>query len=625
MSASFGTAFGDLIDAKNAYNHNVFHVYTPDKDVSLKLKDALLSEEAAIDYLRLDTSYYGCESTVYFHTGSFETFSKYQYSGAFGTNAVYLDTSLCNNMRLVAGKKDNLLNEEILISTTVADALVEKSTLGYISEREDLLGLYASGNAINGKSPRVAGIVESDEPAIYLTPLAMAKYLRASGIAPYTSLASDYGITLNEGETILAITAERADISYPAIGETIKIQDREITVVDIMKENGDYLSWLSDKQIQKLSEEEFFTLLVLRESPEAENDKDALGALVLKAAKEHRYEYFDYLYQELDAFLCDLYFFETWDFHLWLYVKLGIEEAKYLYVPEEYYKAIAYKGIYGAYPTEELLSEKYDSLPFAYEQIKSYVKIYEEQFYSTQYASGIYPNSYLVSDADFIAFSKQIGETHPTAQSPKGEVIYDVMPVATADVPLTDYDDSIKVFTVIHSENPDKTEAWLRDTLGEVTFPGGTREVIITPDSVYESIIGEYIENISSDLVTLGIFLLLMSVCMYFIMRASLINRIKEIGIYRAIGVSSKNLVFRFFTESLLLTTLTAFVGYLISSAFLLYTCSSGAMSDTFYYPVWLALAVLVLLYVISLFFGTLPVIALLRKTPSQILAKYDI
>ena len=51
----------------------------------------------------------------------------------------------------------------------------------------------------------------------------------------------------------------------------------------------------------------------------------------------------------------------------------------------------------------------------------------------------------------------------------------------------------------------------------------------------------------------------------------------------------------------------------------------SGLVSSVFYYPIWLAGAVLVLLYALSLLCGVLPILSLLRKTPSEILAKYDI
>ena len=97
-------------------------------------------------------------------------------------------------------------------------------------------------------------------------------------------------------------------------------------------------------------------------------------------------------------------------------------------------------------------------------------------------------------------------------------------------------------------------------------------------------------------------------------------------GRVRAIGVSKGNLIFKFFIEAVVLTTLTVFVGYLATSAFLLCCLNlSDLVLDVFYYPPWMAGAVLLILYALGLFCGTLPILSLLRKTPSEILAKYDI
>jgi ABC-type antimicrobial peptide transport system permease subunit len=44
-----------------------------------------------------------------------------------------------------------------------------------------------------------------------------------------------------------------------------------------------------------------------------------------------------------------------------------------------------------------------------------------------------------------------------------------------------------------------------------------------------------------------------------------------------------------------------------------------------FYFPVWLGVGLFVILAAVTLIFGVLPAITLLRKTPSEILSKYDI
>ena len=635
MSTIFGSAFGDIIEAKNAYNHNVFYLYTPNGTVSAKLNEAVGKAETGIDYIRLTGEYPNGDGEVYFRTGTFETFSQFDWQSNFTTNAVYLDVSLAENLKLVEGRKDNLSGADILISTKVADALLEKSTLGYVTEREDLIGLVSSMFTIDGKNPRIVGIVESSEPAIYMTEIAMAKYIRYNGSPSFTSLASDYGVEVAPGEAILAIRNQRADAEYPKVGETIKIQGREIKVVAIKQFYGNYDQWLEANGIKKLDIPAYFLELLKTENPAMDYESQEFAELHEAAMVERYFEYYDYLYSEVDAYLNDYYFFEPSNMSLWLYVKKGVEEAKYEYLSVDYYKALAFKKSNGRYPTEEELQDKYDSLPWPGEYLKDTIMMYEEEFYMNYNNSSFYVNAYMVNEEDYIAFSKQLGETHPTATETYGDIdygksegieVYAVNGKAQADVEVDMVYYGTVYYTVIHSNDPGKTAAWLNSEFSDLKAQTDFYKPLLTPDSIFDRIIENKTEEILTSLITMAVLVVLMSVCMYFIMRSSLMNRIKEVGIYRAIGVSKKNLVFKFFIEAIVLTTLTVFVGFLLTSAFLYLALGmSSLVAELFYYPLWLALADLILLYVISLFFGTLPILSLLRKTPSEILAKYDI
>ena len=233
-------------------------------------------------------------------------------------------------------------------------------------------------------------------------------------------------------------------------------------------------------------------------------------------------------------------------------------------------------------------------------------------------------NSYLVSDSDYIAFSKALGETHPSASDSVGVSVGTEMEKRDVIVDMEYYKSSL--YTVIHSSNPEAAEAFLRAEFSDLEAPSKYQSAIITPNMIFDSIIEENLDNIVSEIITMSVLLILMSACMYFIMRSSLMNRVKEVGIYRAIGVSRKNLIFKFAIEAAVLATLTVFIGYIISSAFLYAMFGmSTLIADAMYYPVWLALLVLVILYAISIFFGVLPIISLTRITPSAILSKYDI
>lgn len=620
MSAVFGAAFGDILDARAAYNHNVFYVYTPTEQVSSALNAAVGSAQTGIDFIRLIRDYPMGDTKVTFRTGVFETFSPYDFQSNFETNAVYLDASLAADMRLVEGKKENLSLCEIVVTAKVADALLEKSNLGYITEREDLLGMAVDMLAIDGFRPRIAGIVESSEPAIYMTSLALAKYTRNSVAASFTVLASDYGIALEDGKAVLALKRVDERVEYPKVGDVIKIQGRDIEVADVKTFYSGYGEWLIGNGIEKIAADDYFAEIVRAENPgideESKDFSDALDAVKVSA---HYYEYYDYFWSEIGGYCEDLYFFDADEIELWLYAEKGVDEAKYTYAPWDLYKARVYKERYGVYPTVAELQRVQNDLPTAFDAIEDAVTLYSEDFYTGNRYFGIGYNTYLVADTDYIAFSKTLGESHPTADQLKSDQAY-----ITPSDSMGSYGDVY--YTLIHSSDPDKTEAWLNETFSSLIAPDPSYDAITTPDAIFEGVIKDKTKDIVTSLISMVVLLVLMSVCMYFIMRSSLMNRIREIGIYRAIGVSKRNLIFKFLMEALVLTSLTVFVGYLLSSGILMIALNmSKIVAETVYYPLWLSVADFVLLYAISLFFGILPILSLLHKTPSEILSKYDI
>ena len=118
----------------------------------------------------------------------------------------------------------------------------------------------------------------------------------------------------------------------------------------------------------------------------------------------------------------------------------------------------------------------------------------------------------------------------------------------------------------------------------------------------------------------------ILCLCMFFIMRANLMSRVREVGICRAIGVTKGNLVFRFFIESLVLCGTTVLIGFVLSSAVMrLWVTNSALMKTLFYYPLWMMGLLALLLIGLCVLAGILPVLMLLRRTPAGILAKYDI
>jgi ABC-type antimicrobial peptide transport system permease subunit len=115
-----------------------------------------------------------------------------------------------------------------------------------------------------------------------------------------------------------------------------------------------------------------------------------------------------------------------------------------------------------------------------------------------------------------------------------------------------------------------------------------------------------------------------------FMMRSSMLSRIKEIGIYRSIGATKRDIYKIFFSEILAFTTIGSLTGYLIMTYIVFYIQGKfedlmQGMAALFSFPLWLFFAGITGIYVINILFGMIPIFTLLRKTPSEINSKYDI
>lgn len=111
-------------------------------------------------------------------------------------------------------------------------------------------------------------------------------------------------------------------------------------------------------------------------------------------------------------------------------------------------------------------------------------------------------------------------------------------------------------------------------------------------------------------------------VFLYFLMRSSLMSRIYEVGVYRALGINKLSIYKIFFSEILIITLLTVFLGIVSLSLFI---NQVNNYYELIYYPFYIPPLSLLFILVVNTVVGLLPVVNLLRLTPAQILSKYDI
>lgn len=125
-----------------------------------------------------------------------------------------------------------------------------------------------------------------------------------------------------------------------------------------------------------------------------------------------------------------------------------------------------------------------------------------------------------------------------------------------------------------------------------------------------------------------GICLIAASIMVFFLMRSKMINDIYNIGVYRSLGSNKGKIYLKYFTDTVVMVTFTALISYGIMM--FCYFTAIESINDFFVLELFsrnplIPLVGIAVLYFINIVFGLLPIFTLLRKTPSEITAKYDI
>ena len=122
------------------------------------------------------------------------------------------------------------------------------------------------------------------------------------------------------------------------------------------------------------------------------------------------------------------------------------------------------------------------------------------------------------------------------------------------------------------------------------------------------------------------VFVVIIVIYMFFMMRSKMIHRIYEIGVLREIGASKGRIYRAFLIELIVLVFMTTMMGYLVSLILcFLANQKIGGLLGIFRYSPLYAIAGAVGLLGVSILAGMLPIFMLQRKTPAEIVAKYDL
>ena len=107
--------------------------------------------------------------------------------------------------------------------------------------------------------------------------------------------------------------------------------------------------------------------------------------------------------------------------------------------------------------------------------------------------------------------------------------------------------------------------------------------------------------------------------------RSSFLSRIKEIGIYRAIGVKKIDMYKMFFGEIFAITTVSAIPGVLFISYVLNTLSAISYFKENYMVNSLTIILTIILLYIFNLIVGLIPVMRVVSQKPAAILARKDI
>ena len=132
-------------------------------------------------------------------------------------------------------------------------------------------------------------------------------------------------------------------------------------------------------------------------------------------------------------------------------------------------------------------------------------------------------------------------------------------------------------------------------------------------------------KKMTSQIITALIILLISLIEIFLIMRASFLSRIKEVGVYRAIGVKRFDIYKMFIGEIIAITVIAGMPGYVFACYLLHKLTGNSILAGEYMLTPMIMITGLVIIFAFNLIFGLLPVARTLMQVPARILARNDV
>ena len=149
--------------------------------------------------------------------------------------------------------------------------------------------------------------------------------------------------------------------------------------------------------------------------------------------------------------------------------------------------------------------------------------------------------------------------------------------------------------------------------------------------SVYDYYYNIEKENNEESILIFGIISLILLIIyvlfVYFVMRTRVLNDQYDIAVYRSLGATKKSFYAKYIKEVVVISLFTSTIGYIISFIFyiLFNRLAYSVIGLNFFRIDLLSFMIgLLILYVINIIFSLIPIMMYLKKSPAELVSKYD-
>ena len=132
-------------------------------------------------------------------------------------------------------------------------------------------------------------------------------------------------------------------------------------------------------------------------------------------------------------------------------------------------------------------------------------------------------------------------------------------------------------------------------------------------------------DSVNASLIVAGIMLGISLIEIILMTRSSFLSRIKEVGIYRAIGVKKLDIYKMFISESFAISTLASLPGVLFMSYCLHVLSDVDYIGRNYVMNIYVMVLCIVIMYVFNIIVGLIPVFNTIRKSPARILSGKEV